>query len=72
MRHWKLHDPVLSRRGNSEIKKNGCGETAYPITMNATYSWGDTYRVANARGVVRFVEKEIRVENFTYDLKGDP
>ena len=72
IRHWKLHKPVLGN--NSKINNTGRGGTVYPITMNATYAWRNTYRVALVKGLVRFKgvqNKEIRVENFTYDLTGD-
>ena len=81
IRHWKLHEPTLakinSKKSNDDSpggRGGGGGITAYAIKMNATYSWRDTYRFANARGVVRIkgIQKEIRVENFTYDLTGDP
>ena len=73
IRHWKLHEPVLDK--NSESPRSRHDGTAYPLTMNATYSWGNTYRVAHAKGVVRFKgsqNREIMVENFTYNLTGDP
>jgi hypothetical protein len=48
--------------------------TFYHVSMSATYDWDDAYRVANANGVVRFrrAQKEIRIENYRYDLTGDP
>ena len=79
IRHWKLHEPTLAKvnskkNNDSPSGRGGGGTIAYAIKMNATYSWKDTYRFANARGVVRIkgIQKEIRVENFTYDLTGDP
>lgn len=72
-RHWKLHEPVVGRI--SKNNKSRRGGTAYQLTMNATYSWGSIYRVAHAKGVVRFrgaQNREIMVENFTYKLTGDP
>lgn len=72
IRRWKLSPPVVVGKND----KSSRGGTAFSLTMNATYSWGNTYRVAHAKGVVRFKEgsqnKEIMVENFTYNLTGDP
>jgi hypothetical protein len=69
-RHWALHEPELG----TKVKGGAQGGTAYPVSMSATYDWEDAYRVAHCRGVVRFkrAQKEIRVENYTYDLTGDP
>lgn len=73
IRHWKLHEPVVGKSSTSrQSRRSG---TSYPLTMNATYARGNTYRVAHAKGVVRFKgsqNKEIMVENFTYNLTGDP
>jgi len=72
IRHWKLHEPVVGKNNKSRhSRRNG---TVYPLTMNATYAWGNIYRVAHAKGVVRFKgsqNREIMVENFTYNLTGD-
>ncbi len=73
IRHWKIHEPVVDDNSLSPQKRSD--ETAYPLTMNATYAWGNIYRVARAKGVVRFrglQNREIMVENFTYNLTGDP
>lgn len=73
IRHWKLHEPVVGKASKSRQSRRG--GIAYPLTMNASYSWGKNYRVAHAKGVVRFKgsqNREIIVENFTYNLTGDP
>ena len=73
IRHWKLHEPEVGKDIKSRQSRRG--GTVYPLTMNATYAWGNIYRVAHAKGLVRFKgsqNKEIRVENFTYKLTGDP
>ena len=70
IRHWKLYEPVIDTESRSPQSKRG--GTAYPLTMDATYSWGNVYRVAHAKGVVRFKGSQIIVENFTYNLTGDP
>ena len=69
-RHWELHEPEVG----TKIKGGAGAGTALPVSMSATYDWEDAYRVAHAHGVVRFkrAQKEIRVENYTYDLTGDP
>jgi hypothetical protein len=76
LRHWKLNDPVVGKIIKSTKSRQGRrGGTAYPLTMSATYAWGNIYRVAHAKGVVRFrgsQNREIMVENFTYNLTGDP
>ena len=76
LRHWKLNDPVVGKSIKSSKSRQGRrGGTAYPLTMSATYAWGNIYRVAHAKGVVRFrgaQNREIMVENFTYNLTGDP
>lgn len=73
IRHWKLHVPEVGK--NIKSRQSRRGGTVYPLTMNATYAWGNIYRVAHVKGLVRFKgsqNKEIRVENFTYKLTGDP
>jgi hypothetical protein len=59
-RHWEMHEPQIGQK----LKTND--GTAYPVTMSATYDWEDAYRVAHAKGVVRFrrAQKEIRIENY--------
>eukprot|EP00536_Pseudo-nitzschia_multiseries_P001753 jgi/Psemu1/283248/fgenesh1_pg.22_\ len=73
IRHWKVHEPVVGKK--SKVSKGRRGETIYPVTMRATFARGNTYRVAHATGSVRFkgaTNKEIWVENFTYNIRGDP
>mmetsp|Transcript_3712 Transcript_3712/g.8864 ORF Transcript_3712/g.8864 Transcript_3712/m.8864 type:complete len:349 (-) Transcript_3712:17-1063(-) len=72
IRHWKIHEPVVDQHRSSPRRR--CDETVYPLTMNATYAWGSTYRVAHTKGVVRFKgpqNREIYVEDFSYNLTGD-
>lgn len=74
IRHWKLDEPILIQKSSSSTKGRR-GGTIYSVTMNATYAWGNAYRVTHAKGFVRFKgaqNKEIWVENFTYDVAGDP
>jgi hypothetical protein len=70
-RHWELHEPTVGDKMVGKTAKEG---TFYHVSMSATYDWDDAYRVANAKGVVRFrrAQKEIRIENYRYDLTGDP
>jgi hypothetical protein len=87
-RHWQMNEPEVSPM-TTNTANNGGGNSsnncdtrsstteAYLVSMSATYDWEDAYRVATARGVVRFKvradgNKEIRVENYAYDLTGDP
>jgi len=73
IRHWKLHEPVVGKKIKGS--KGRRGGTVCPITMHGTYARGNSYRVAHAKGSIRFKganNKEIWVENFTYDIKGDP
>jgi hypothetical protein len=79
-RHWQIQkEPecekiVLRTTGNKDNAGTAArttasgGGTAYRVSMSATYDWDDTYRVANATGVVKFrtAQKEIRVENYRY------
>ncbi|KAG7373276.1 hypothetical protein IV203_034000 [Nitzschia inconspicua] len=70
-RHWQLHEPIVGDKMVGKTAKEG---TWYRVSMSATYDWEDAYRVAQAKGVVRFrrAQKEIRIENYRYDLTGDP
>jgi hypothetical protein len=62
-RHWELHEPIV---GDKVQGKTTAAGTVYPVSMSATYDWEDAYRVAHAKGVVRFrrAHKEIRIENY--------
>jgi hypothetical protein len=62
-RHWELHEPTV---GEKVAGRTASAGTYYPVSMSATYDWDDAYRVAHAKGVVRFrrVQKEIRIENY--------
>jgi hypothetical protein len=70
-RHWELHEPMVS---DKIVGKTAQGGICYKVSMNAKYEWDDAYRVAGAKGVVRFrrAQKEIRIENYRYNLTGDP
>jgi hypothetical protein len=70
-RHWELHEPLV---GDKIVGKTAQGGTCYRVSMSATYEWDDAYRVAHAKGVVRFrrPQKEIRIENYRYNMTGDP
>jgi len=72
-RHWKVNEPVVGKK--RKVAKGRRGETIYPVTMSATYDWGNKHRVAYVTGSLRFKgasNKEILVENFTYNIRGDP
>jgi hypothetical protein len=47
-------------------------DNSYNVKMSATYDWQDGYRVASAKGVVRFQvqNREVRVKNYIYDVTG--
>ena len=75
IRHWKLHEPVVEEVNENDHSRQHGKTKTYTLTMDATYAWGNIYRVAHAKGVVRFKgtqNREIFVENFTYNLTGDP
>jgi hypothetical protein len=62
--------------GNNAVATADNESEAYLVSMSATYDWEDAYRVATARGIVRFKtgsdgNQEIRVENYAYHLTGD-
>lgn len=61
-RHWNVNEPKVEKKS----------ENVFDVSMNATYDW-KCHRVASARGVVRFLAsgKEVRVENYLYDVTGD-
>mmetsp|Transcript_24596 Transcript_24596/g.57754 ORF Transcript_24596/g.57754 Transcript_24596/m.57754 type:complete len:344 (-) Transcript_24596:1057-2088(-) len=72
IRHWKLHEPIVGKARKSSRSRRG--GTAYPLTMDASYTRGEIYRVAHAKGDVRFKgsqNREIIVENFTYSFTSD-
>mmetsp|Transcript_5017 Transcript_5017/g.12709 ORF Transcript_5017/g.12709 Transcript_5017/m.12709 type:complete len:342 (-) Transcript_5017:360-1385(-) len=72
-RHWQMNEPTTSLvPSKSSSTSSSTDMSSYLVSMSATYDWEDAYRVATARGVVHFKNKEIRVENYAYDLTGDP
>lgn len=54
----------------AEVVKKG--ENVFDVKMGASYDWSDRHQVASARGVVKFLanKKEVRVENYIYDVSG--
>jgi hypothetical protein len=62
-RHWELHEPSI-------IEKS---QDVFDVKMSAIYDFNDVYRVASANGVVRCLpsKKEVRVENYIYDITGN-
>mmetsp|Transcript_5016 Transcript_5016/g.12708 ORF Transcript_5016/g.12708 Transcript_5016/m.12708 type:complete len:349 (-) Transcript_5016:272-1318(-) len=75
-RHWQMNEPttslVPSKSSSTSSSTETSSSSSYVVSMSATYDWEDAYRVATARGIVHFKNKEIRVENYAYDLTGDP
>ena len=59
---WETNDPQVTK----------IGEDVYRVKMSATYTSMSKHKVASAQGVVRCLpeNKEVRVENYIYDMSG--
>jgi len=61
-RHWEIHDPEIIE----------VGKDVYKVKMSATYAARHNHKVASAQGIVRCLpeKREVRVENYIYDMSG--
>mmetsp|Transcript_685 Transcript_685/g.1229 ORF Transcript_685/g.1229 Transcript_685/m.1229 type:complete len:111 (-) Transcript_685:299-631(-) len=61
-RQWEMHDPEVTEIGHD----------VYKVKMSATYTSKNKHKVASAQGVVRCLpeKREVRVENYIYDMSG--
>lgn len=63
-RHWTLLEPSIIQKADE----------SFDVKMSAEYDKSNVYRVASAHGVVRCLpsKQEVRVENYIYDVSGNP